>query len=74
MKVKMTPGCTKLEGMKDDQTTNTLGGIIASELYGKIGDFMQAEAILCEEVVSDHDLTWKRMKNSLADRVADRAS
>lgn len=75
LKVQMRPGVTSLLGA-EGKTDNTLGGIIASELFSKIGDFMQAEAIASEELAWDPDPknTWKRLPNAVADAVYDRAT
>lgn len=74
--VEMKPGQTSLLGVKGKDLDNTLGGIIASELFSKIGDFMQAEAVLFEEAVWDPvpETTWRRMPNALADAVSARAT
>lgn len=76
LKVKMRPGVTSLEGVKGKDTDSTLGGIVASELYSKIADFMQAEAILFEETAWDPvpAVTWRRMPEAVADAVYDRAT
>lgn len=73
--VKLAPGVTSLDGVKGKDIDNTLGGIIASELYSKIGDFMQAEAIMDEETAWDPgpESTWRHMSNAVATAVHDRA-
>lgn len=74
LKVIMKPGVTSLEGVKGKDTDSTLGGIIAGELFGKIGDFMQADAIMSEETAWDPDPknTWKRLPEDVADAVYNR--
>lgn len=76
MKVEMRPGITSLEGIKEPQISNTLGGQIASALFGKIGDIMQAHAIAEEDLSpgGDQDVMWKRMSNHLAGAVEHRIS
>lgn len=76
LKVKMSPGEIRLDGVKGKDTDSTLGGIIAGELFGKIGDFMQAEATLFEETAWDPvpETTWRRMPDSVADAVYSRAT
>jgi hypothetical protein len=74
LKVEMRPGITSLVGLKKGESENTLGGMIASALYSKIGDAMQAEAIVYEETAEDPSpkLAWKRLPDAVADKVYDR--
>lgn len=74
LKVVMRPGITSLEGVKGRDCDSTIGGMIASELYSKIGDFMQGEAIAYEMTAADPspEFTWKRLKNAVAEPVYDR--
>lgn len=76
LKVLMRPGETRLEGVKGKDCENTLGGIIARELFGKIGDFMQAESLMFEETAWDPEpkTTWRRMSDEVAESVYDRAT
>ena len=72
LKVVMRPGVTSLGTGHD--TDSTIGGIIASELREKIGDFMQGEAIAYEETAVEPgpSFTWTRLSEALANRVYDR--
>lgn len=76
LSVDMKPGVTSLGGVKGRDLDDTLGGIIASELYSKIGDFMQAEAAMFEETAWDPipETTWRRMPDAVASAVYDRAT
>lgn len=76
LKVSMRPGVTSLEGAKGKVLENTVGGIIASELFGKIADFMQAEAVMHEATAWDPipESTWRNLPNSVADAVYRRAT
>lgn len=74
--VEMRPGVTSLKGIKEPETSSTLGGLIAIELYGKIGDIMQAHAIAEEDLSPDgsRDVMWMWMSKHLAAAVEDRIS
>jgi hypothetical protein len=74
--VSMRPGVTSLKGVKEPETSLTLGGLIARELYGKVGDIMQAHAIAEEDMSPDgsRDVTWMRMSDHLAAAVESRLS
>ncbi len=76
LRVRIMPGGTVLEGIKDPESYYTVGGQIALILFEKIGAIMQATAIAEEEISPDgsEDVTWMRMSKRLADIVEDRIS
>ena len=65
--IELTPGMGSLKGVKSPETSNTLGGMIASELLTKSRDIMQAWAAAQEEAPGAG--TW----DVLPDRAADAA-
>lgn len=74
LEVQLKPGVTSIHGLKDGEPENTLGGMIATELYGKIADAMQAECIATDAITPDdaQDVTWMRMDDHTADQVYSR--
>lgn len=70
-KISLQPGITSLESPTGKDAENTFGGLIARKLYGKIAKLMQAECILDDAINPDgaKDVTWKRIKNSLAEEL-----
>jgi hypothetical protein len=74
MRVKLSPGMVKLEGIKGKMLENTLGGIVAQKLMSIVGDAMQAECIACEGHYLDDESnrTWTKMNNTLAKAVESR--
>lgn len=69
MAVEMKPGVTSLTGIKLPETEETIGGIVASELYSKIGDIMQAWATASDFGEFD---TWDKLTEEAAEAVGDR--
>lgn len=65
MSVKSRPGCTQLEGIKSPETEQTLGGMVASEIFGKIRDIQQAWAEVME--VEPEAGTWDMITDAAAD-------
>lgn len=63
MTVDLKPGITSLNGIKAPETNETLGGLIAQQLYGKIGDFMQAEANITDIIdpAGERKVTWEKL-------------
>ena len=76
LRVEIYPqsGETRLEGIKDPETSETFGGILATELFGLIGDAMQAQCIAEEDVdrSGETDVTWQRLSRGAAQEVVDR--
>lgn len=74
MRVEMRPGITQLTGINSPETEETLGGLIAGELYGKIGDFMQAEAKITDAIdpAGERDVTWERLDDESIELFNDR--
>ena len=68
MRVESTRGMTSLEGIQDPETENTLGGIIACDLFDKIAQYQQAWAEAGEIDVDSE--TW----STLSDEAAEAAS
>lgn len=58
-------GCsTTLKGVKSPETDNTLGGIIASNLFGVVRNITQAaELAQCD--------TWKKLPKKLANKISE---
>jgi hypothetical protein len=72
MTVDLKPGQTTLNGITGDDLSNTIGGIIASNLYSTIGDAMQAEAGASQAMAFDpgpETSTWARLPDDVADQM-----
>lgn len=61
--VEMDGCCTTLKGIKYPETENTLGGIIASNLFSKVRE-------ICKAAEQAQRATWKKLPKKLADRIA----
>lgn len=70
MTVESEPGMTQLKGIGEPETENTLGGIVASELYNKIADFQQAWAAAEEE--QPECGTWDELTAEAAEAATDK--
>lgn len=64
MEIAMYPGLTRLTGLTDEERENTLGGIVAMELYSKLADSMQAWAE-ADEIDCDVGM-WTELSESAA--------
>ena len=65
LRVESKPGEVSLEGIKSPETENTLGGIVASELFSKIARIQQAcaAAYECEPDAQ----TWTNLSEEAAE-------
>jgi hypothetical protein len=70
MSVESKPGMTTLKGITSPKTENTLGGIIACEIYGKIAQFQQAWAEASE--IDVDCTTWSKLSEEAAEAASDR--
>jgi len=75
MQVVIRPGLTRLNGLPEgDERGNQVcfGGIVALELYSKLADVMQAEAIAAEEM-GGFDI-WEELPEEICDAIDRRIS
>ncbi len=66
MRVESEPGIVRLKGISAEDQENTLGGVVALELYGKVADIQQAEAAFGMEEPDTE--TWDRASASALNR------
>lgn len=73
-KLSLSPGRMSLDGFKQEEDCCTLGGLILSELFPKIGRAMQAEAIAYERVNPEPSpaFAWEPLPDDVAEAVSDR--
>lgn len=70
-----TEGCeTTLHGVKAPESANTLGGMVAASIYGKIHDIGKAIQAVRDDSRDGTAPTWKKLKIGTADAVYDLVS
>lgn len=76
LKIFLRPGLISLDGLTRSEREDTVGGMIAEQLYPIIADAMQAEAVAYEETAADPSpsFAWKKLSPAIADAVWSRLS
>lgn len=74
MRVEMYPakGLTRLEGIDDPELSETLGGILAQNLFSMIGNAMQAWAAALEDRPGETEVTWEPLSDKAIRDVEDK--
>ncbi len=68
MQVETTAASTKLLGLPASKLETTLGGIVATQIFGRVRDIQQAWATACEET-AQADCTWVALDEQTCDDI-----